>query len=264
MTEAYTAPLQKVIGEFKNISPDIVSAFVFKKNGDINASNEASSEDQIKKLITTFNNISNQAEFIGDVQALTIQGVDRQLRIDCINTRYIATVYSIGSDQGVVQALTHVIVPTVTDLIDQVTPQAFPTEPQQIIDLQDEPNEQEVFPLYQPIVEVSASSLLSLEPPLPDPPANQLLVEKIGGLLAPSDTVQIDSGVIAKWSDLFEGRRITQLRIETLEGRAITCKFRALKASGKAKGIIQIPEKILQALQTSKGNLVIIKPVIAG
>ncbi len=264
MTEAYTVPLQKVIGEFKNISPDIVSAFVFRKNGDINASNEASSEDQIKKLITTFNNISDQSQLIGEVEALTIQGVDRQLRIECINTRYLATVYSNTSDQRVVQALTHVIVPTVTELLDQVTPQTFSAEPQQAIGLQDEPIEQEVLPLQQPVVEVLASSLMHLEPLLPDPPANQLMVEKIGGLLVPSDTVQIDGAVIAKWNDLFESKRITLLQIETLEGRVITCKFKALKESGKAKGIIQIPEKILQALQTSKGNLVIIKPVIVG
>ena len=35
------------------------------------------------------------------------------------------------------------------------------------------------------------------------------------------------------------------------------------EADIKAKGIIQIPEKILQSLQTSKGKLVIVKPVIA-
>jgi len=51
LTEAYSIPPQKFISQFKNISPDITSAFFFKKNGEIDASNKATTADQIKKLI---------------------------------------------------------------------------------------------------------------------------------------------------------------------------------------------------------------------
>jgi hypothetical protein len=89
------------------------------------------------------------------------------------------------------------------------------------------------------------------------------MIEKIGGLLVPADTVRVDSEVIAKWNDLYGDKQIAQVHIETLEGKKTNCKFKPIKETNhNAKGIIQIPEKILQALQTSKGKLVIVKPVI--
>ena len=101
------------------------------------------------------------------------------------------------------------------------------------------------------------------EPFLPKPPVNQFMVEKIGGILVQGDTVRIDSGIITKWSDLYDGKKITMVDIEALDGKKTTCKFKAIKeVKANTKGIIQIPEKILQTLQTEKGKLVMVKPVI--
>jgi hypothetical protein len=89
------------------------------------------------------------------------------------------------------------------------------------------------------------------------------MVEKIGGLLVRPDTVRVNGDVIAKWRNLYGDKQISEIHIETLEGKRTTCKFiLAKEANGNARGIIQIPEKILQTLQTSKGKLVIVKPVI--
>ncbi len=89
------------------------------------------------------------------------------------------------------------------------------------------------------------------------------MVEKIGGLLVASDMVRVDADVVAKWSDLYGDREISQVNVETLEGKAVICKFKPMKeADGKAKGIIQIPERILQSLRTGEGKLVMVKPVI--
>jgi hypothetical protein len=53
------------------------------------------------------------------------------------------------------------------------------------------------------------------------------------------------------------------VNIEALDGKKTTCKFKAIKeVKANAKGIIQIPEKILETLQTEKGKLVMVKPVI--
>jgi len=101
------------------------------------------------------------------------------------------------------------------------------------------------------------------EPIFPKPPVNQFMVEKAEGLLVASDTVRVDRDVVAKWTDLYSDREITQVNIETLEGEAVICKFKPMKeADSNAKGIIKIPEKILRVLQTSEGKLVIVKPVI--
>jgi putative ABC transport system ATP-binding protein len=104
---------------------------------------------------------------------------------------------------------------------------------------------------------------LSSEPNLPEQPINQFSIQKIMGLLVPTDTVRIDSEAIKRWNNLYSGKQITMVNIEALDGKKTTCKFKAIKETKyNAKGIIQIPEKILQTLQTEKGKLVMVEPVI--
>jgi hypothetical protein len=101
------------------------------------------------------------------------------------------------------------------------------------------------------------------EPIFPKPPVNQFMVEKLGRLLVASDTVRVDKDVVAEWRDLYGDKEITQVNVETLEGKAVICKFKPMKkADGNAKGIIKIPERILEILETSEGKLVMVKPVI--
>ncbi len=57
MTEAYSNPLQTVIDEFKNISPETTNALIFKNNGQTIANTQATTEDQTKKLIANFASI---------------------------------------------------------------------------------------------------------------------------------------------------------------------------------------------------------------
>jgi predicted regulator of Ras-like GTPase activity (Roadblock/LC7/MglB family) len=265
VTEAYATALQNIINEFKNISPEITNAFIFKKNGEFLASNETTTEE-IKKLIAAFNDTTDLAQTIGGIETLTIQGADSQLNITSMNNLYLATVSSRAADQKIVKTLTHVLVPTVVRLVDQIAPELSENELPKTIKSEDTPIEEIVLPVEEteqnePISESPPS--FSSEPLLPEPPVNQFMIEKIGGLLVPADTVRVDNEVIAKWNDLYDDKQITQVHIETLEGKKTTCKFKPIKEKNcNAKGIIQIPEKILQALQTSKGKLVMVKPVI--
>jgi len=104
---------------------------------------------------------------------------------------------------------------------------------------------------------------LRSEPNYSQPPINQLLVQKITGLLVPADTVRIDSEAITRWNDLYKGKQITMVKIEASDGEKTICKFKAINdTKSNSKGIIQIPEKILQTLKTEKGKLVIVEPVI--
>ncbi|MGD0070040.1 MAG: hypothetical protein ABSB71_00565 [Candidatus Bathyarchaeia archaeon] len=266
MTEAYSTALQTIIDEFKNISPEITNTFIFKKNDEIVASNETTTEDQIKKLIAAFNNVADQAETIGGIETLTIQGANSQLNITSMNNRYLATVSSRAADQKIVKTLTRILVPTVVKLVDQIAPELADNELPQTT----KPEDKLIEEIVSPVEETKhneqapdASASFSSELFLPEPPVNQFMIEKIGGLLVPADTVRVDSEVIAKWNDLYGDKQIAQVHIETLEGKKTNCKFKPIKETNhNAKGIIQIPEKILQALQTSKGKLVIVKPVI--
>lgn len=264
MTEAYWNPLQTFIDEFKNISPETTNALIFKSDGQIIANTQASTEDQAKKLIDYFKNISQYAETIGGIENLTIQAAERQINITAINSNYLALVSSRAANQEIVKSLTNVLVPTVVRLVDQVASLPKETELPKTIHLDNPLTEEIVLPVEEkPQIESIPELKLPFEPFLPITPINQFMVEKIGGLLVPADTVRIDADVIAKWSDLYDGKQITMVNIEALDGKRTTCKFKPIKeAKTNAKGIIQIPEKILQTLQSEKGKLVMVKPVI--
>jgi len=104
---------------------------------------------------------------------------------------------------------------------------------------------------------------IDTEPLLPEPPVTQLIVENIGGLLVPSDTVRIDNEVITQWNELYGDKKISEVTIETLSGKTTRCKFKQIKKSKDAgKGIIKMPEKIQLTLETSQGALVTVKPVV--
>jgi hypothetical protein len=237
---------------------------IFKSDAQIIANTQATTEDQTKKLIDYFNNISQYAETIGGIENLTIQAADSQLNITAINSNYLATVSSRAANQEIVKSLTHVLVPAVVRLVDQVASMPKKTQLPQTVRLDNQSTIEPVLPLEEkPQIEHIPELKLPLEPFLPITPINQFMVEKIGGLLVPPDTVRIDAEVIAKWSDLYDGKQIPMVNIEALDGKKTTCKFKPIKeAKTNAKGIIQIPEKILQTLQSEKGKLVMVKPVI--
>lgn len=98
---------------------------------------------------------------------------------------------------------------------------------------------------------------------LVEPPVTQLIVEKLGGIFVPSDTVRIDKEIIEKWNELYGGKNIKIVHIENVNGKSTQSKFRNIKSSKHAgKGVIRIPDKIQLDLETSQGELVTIKPVI--
>jgi hypothetical protein len=98
---------------------------------------------------------------------------------------------------------------------------------------------------------------------LPEPPVSQLIVENLGGLLVPSDTVRIDNAVLTQWNELYNEREIGEVEIETFDGKSTRCKVKPIKdAKYEGKGIIQMPEKVQLTLEIKKGELVRVKPVI--
>ena len=265
MTEAYSNPLQTVLDEFKTLSPETTNVLVFDNNGQTIASTQGTTEDRTKKVIANFGSISLQAQSIGGVEGLSIQARDSQLNITAMGNLYLATVSWRAANQEIVKSLTNVVIPTVVRLVDQLATSLSENQPQQTIQLKEIAIEEIALPFeeeksnVEPIPELQTT----FEPFLPKTPINQLMVEKIGGILVQTDTVRIDSGIIAKWNDLYDGKKITMVNIEALDGKKTTCQFKAIKeVKANAKGIIQIPEKILQTLQTEKGKLVMVKPVI--
>lgn len=250
MTEA----LQTVIGEFKTLSPDIANTIVFNLEGETLAASEGTTPEQTQTLIANLNSITH-AGCIGGIESLTIQDLNSQLAISAVGDVYLATVSSRTADQNIIRSLTQIVAPTVIRLAkgtvvsekQRVLPEKVPSKVEAI--LQKQVPEIESVPVPES----------PREPYLPEAPTTQFMVDKIGGLLVPSDTVRIDSEVIGNWQSLYDKKTFTAVSIETLEGKTVICKFKPQK---DAKGIIGIPDKILQSLQSSKGKLVIVKPVI--
>ncbi len=256
MTQASSTALQAVIGEFKNINPELTRAVVFRKNGEILASSEVVlTEDRAKRVAVAYDELVDQSEVIGRLETLCIQGVGSQLNMASANDHYVATVSSRVADEKMVKALTYIVVPTVIKLLNQINP-ALPNN-QPADPAKPEFKEEVVPPPEEPTPAASSETVF------PKPPVNQFMVEKISGLLVASDTVHVDGDVVAKWRDLYGDKEITQVNVETLEGKAVICRFKPIKeAESNAKGIIQIPERILQILRTGEGKLVMVKPVI--
>ncbi len=288
MTEACSNPLQTVLDEFKVISPETTNALIFNNNGETIANTEATTEDQTRKLILHFGSIASQAQSIGGIEDLTIQAADSQLNISAMDNLFLATVSTRAANQEIIKSLTHVLIPTVVRLVDQIVSSPKEKPVPQVLQPEEKLTEETVFPvedepttesitepttesitepttesITEPTIEPISEPQEPIEPILPSTPINQFMVEKIGGLLVAADTVRIKADVIAKWNEIYDGKQITTVNIEALDGKKTTCKFKAIKdAKNNSKGVIQIPEKILQTLQTEKGNLVMVKPVI--
>lgn len=102
---------------------------------------------------------------------------------------------------------------------------------------------------------------------LSDAPFSQFLVENltgIGGFMGGPEVVRVDSAIIGRWNEMFGDKKIEEVTIEdTVTGKQLRCKFKAFKESKfEGKGVIQMSEKVQQALRTKKGALVKVKPIV--
>jgi len=240
--EVYAFALKNTLNEIKNACPDVSNTFIFKEDGKILAKDENTNEKTITKTVDAFGAITERADAIGGLKSITFHGANGRVNIACINDFYLTTIASKEADEKYVNTLTRVLVPTVLKLVEKIHPASI---------------DNNTFTTEQPEPEVNP------EPLLPEPPVNQFIVENLGGLLVPSDTVRIDSAVIVQWKDLYADKKIEEVDVETLNGKTTRCKFKPIKGSKyEGKGIIQMPEKIQLTLQTTKGELVMVKPVV--
>jgi predicted regulator of Ras-like GTPase activity (Roadblock/LC7/MglB family) len=240
--EVYAFALKNTLNEIKNVCPDVSNTFIFKEDGKILAKDENTDEETINRTVDAFNAITERANTIGGLESVTFHGANGRLNIACINDFYLTTIASKEADEKYINTVTRVLVPTVLKLVEKIHPASI---------------DNNTFTTEQPELEVNP------EPLLPEPPVNQFIVENLGGLLVPSDTVRIDSAVIVQWKDLYGDKKIEEVDVETLNGKTTRCKFKPIKGSKyEGKGIIQMPEKIQLTLQTTKGELVMVKPVV--
>jgi hypothetical protein len=280
--EVYAFILENALDEIKNACPDVAHAFVFE-DGKIVAKDENTDEETIRSTMGAFDAIAERANAVGGVESITFHGAKARVTIDCLDDFFLATVTSKEADEKYINTLIRVWVPIVLRLAEKIRPASIDddifsnlkpelasdndvnkTAADAEVDEKELPREEinATEPESQPIEEASDSEIDS-ESLLPEPPVNQLMVENLRGLLVPSDTVRIDSAVIVQWQDLYADKTIEEVEVETLDGKAIRCRFKPIRDSRHdGKGTVQMPEKIQLALQTAKGELVMVKPVV--
>jgi hypothetical protein len=274
----YAFALKSTLDEIQGACPDVSNTFIFK-DGKILAKSETADENTANLTINAFDSITERADTLGGLEAVTIQGANGRVSIACMNDFYLTTVLSKKADEKYVNTLTRVLIPTVIKLVEKIHPTSTDDEtltvnPEPVEEEaaeedaesaeadENETAEEEETATTEP-AEEQETPAVDDEPLLPEPPVTQLIIEDLGGLLVPSDTVRIDKAVITQWNDLYGDKKIEEVDLETLDGKTTRCKFKHIKDSKrKEKGIIQMPEKIQLTLEIAKGELVMVKPVV--
>jgi hypothetical protein len=118
-------------------------------------------------------------------------------------------------------------------------------EPQKLLDAK---TQEEVEP-------DTAKQIISL-------PSQQFIVDRFGGFMVRSDTVQIDSDVLQRWGSMLDEKEISEVDLETFSGKTARCKTKAINDQKlEGRGLIRIPEKLCGMLELKRGELVRVKPV---
>ncbi len=272
-TGARNFAVQTVLNEIKNVSPAVSNNLLFNMNGEIVATDNDTSSLTALHTAKTLRTLAEKADIIGGLESVTVYGSHRRMNIVLTNDHYLATVASKESSPMSAESLTRILIPTVLRLIDnfQLTPEPTLQTKEPTISAEQAEESEEPPWSHTEQSESTASSRengqheleLDYEPSLTEPSATQFIIEHLGGLLAPPDTVRIDNTTIMEWNELYKDREISEVDLETLKGVTTRCKFKPIKDSKlEGKGVIQIPQKIQLTLQTSLGELVMVKPVI--
>jgi hypothetical protein len=273
--EAYTFALKNALNEIRNICPDITNAFMFREDGEIIVGDENTSQKTMVHVVDALDSIFEKADAIGGVECITIEGSNGRVNVSWLNDLYFVTVTSRKADMNYVNTVTRVLIPTVLRLMEKICPTPLKshsplteTKHQLKIPMDEELEKPESVaePVEETVIEEPKETVeteTKHKPLLSESPVNQLIVENLGGLLVPSDTVRIDSEILGKWEELCDGSKIEEVEIGTFDGKTVQCKVKTIKDSKyEGKGIIQMPEKVQLALEIRKGELVRVKPII--
>jgi predicted regulator of Ras-like GTPase activity (Roadblock/LC7/MglB family) len=270
-TEVYSFALKNTLHEIQNICPDIKNAFMFREDGEIVAGDTNTPETTVVRVIDAFDGVFEKADALGGVEGITLDGSKGRVSVSCINDLYLVTVTTKKADMNYVNTVTRVLIPTVLKLIEKISPAPLKnnlSEPGMKPEIPTERKPEELLRGY-------AEETVAKEPRepvpteikpdavLPEPPISQFIVENIGGLLVPSDTVRVDNELISQWNELYPGKEIIDVEIETFGGKSARCKIKPIKESKyEGKGILQMPDKIQSTLEIKKGELVRVKPIV--
>lgn len=257
MTEngLYIITFQNTLNEILKTCQDIRRAFIFKATGEIVAKDLGTEDEAIIRAYDSINNIVGKAEAIGEIEAVTLKCSDGTMMLHNFGEHCFVAIITEKADLNYIKTLTRIIISTVLQVIDKVSP----TPIRNTFSERLQPQSHEIQPEKEQRTELETTS---------EPVVIQLIVENTEGLLskgplAHSDTVRIDEETLTRWKNMLEGKEIEYVEIEALNGKTAKCKVKPIKDSKYlGKGMVQIPKKTQQILETKKGEPVKVRPII--
>lgn len=280
--EAYDIALRNALVEIKNAIPDINWSFALTKNGTVIASEENAANPNIEKAASSFQSLAEKARVVGGLDNMLIDGEKGKVYVSCVNDMYLITGLAKNADLVYYRTITGAVFPTILKVLDslasqmtQVAPTPLKSPPVPYFPEKPAPSELEVQEEVadEELVETEEAQepvLSEVEPPRKEAvrpiegvPSQQLIVDRFGGLMVKSDTVQLDADVLSRWSSLLNGSEIREVDIETFGGKTMRLKVKIISDSKlEGRGLIRIPEKTCELLEIRRGELVRVKPVM--
>jgi len=117
--QVYASALTNTLQEIQNVCPEVSRNFIFKDR-EIMAKDKKTDEETVTKTLDAFNKITESADIMGGLEAITIQGVEGKVNVAAIKDFHLTTVSSKKADEKYINTLTRVLIPVVIKLVDEI------------------------------------------------------------------------------------------------------------------------------------------------
>jgi predicted regulator of Ras-like GTPase activity (Roadblock/LC7/MglB family) len=263
--EIYQVALKSALTEIQKVCEGIKWSFILTRDGTIISSDDNAIGSEATKVADSFHSLTEKAEAIGGLDRLLIDAEKGKIYVSSIDDNYLVSGVSKKADVNYMRSFTGVVFPTIFKVLKSIGVPSGKEGPTPLKPLpsrlpEGKPAEAEKDRLVEPSEDLEKAKPAKLAKPQP---SQQLIVDKLGGLLVRADTVQIDSELLNRWSSLLDVKKISEVEIETFGGKTARCKVKTISDSRfEGKGLIRIPEKTCQMLEIRRGELVRVKPIV--
>ena len=263
--EVYAIGLKSALTEVQDKCEGIEWSFIITKDGTIISGNDDKTiSSEITKAASSFQSLTEKAEAVGGLDQLLIDGNKGKVHVSSIDDIYLVSGTSKQANIAHMRSITSVVFPTILRVLENISGSIGEVGPTPLKSLPSKPLEEEAIEveeekLAEPEEEVEKAKKVK---GLPSVPSQQLIVDKLGGLLVRTDTVQVDSEVLKRWSTLLDVKEVKEVELETFGGKMAQCKVKTISDSKlEGRGLIRIPDKTCKMLEIKRGELVRVKPI---
>lgn len=263
--EVYAIALKSALTEIQNVCEGIEWSFIFTKDGTIISGNDDKTiGPEITKAASSFQSLTEKAGAVGGLDQLLIDGNKGKVHVSSIDNMYLVSGTSKQADIAYMRSITSVVFPTIKQVLESISSSIGNVGPTPLKPLPSKPIKEKEIEVEEEekLAEPEEVEKTKKVKGLPSMPSQQLIVEKLGGLLARADTVRVDSEVLKRWSALLGIKEVNEVEIEAFGGKMAQCKVKTISDRKlEDKGFIQIPDKTCRMLEIKRGELVRVKPI---